>query len=234
MNYTELVSYLETILVDQEPSADLTTILPAAIQYAEGRIYRELDFLKTRTVNSNTSTTPGVRTFTLPTTPNVLLVIQGASVVSPAGNVPSNGKRNPCTLVSLDYLDMCFPTEGRTGLPTTVAMLDNATMVFAKTPDAAYVVELTGIFRPAAMSGSNLTTYIGDIYPSLLVAACMIFLAGYQRDYGQASDDPKLAISWESQYQTLMKSALEEEQRRKGSSTGWSPFQQTLAQPPRT
>ena len=234
MTYDQLNTYLQDLLQDQAPSADYTTILPAAIQDAEGRIYRDLDLLATRTVNSGSALTPGSRNFTLPTSPSTIQVLQGVSVISPAGSQPAAGWRNPLELVSLDYIDMTWPVEADTGLPDSVATKDATTLVVKPTPDAAYVVELTGTFQPNAMAPGNQTTYIGNTYPDLLLAACMVFMAGWQRDYGAQADDPKLATSWEAIYQSRLKSALQEEERRQQSSTGWSPFSPTEATPPRT
>lgn len=234
MTYDQLNTYLQTILVDQAPSADYTTILPAAIQYAEQRIYRELDFLNTRTVLSSTAFTPGSREYTLPTASVVILVLQGVAAISPAGSAPAAGTRNQLEPVSLDYIDMTWPVEASTALPDAWAMKNDAVIVVKPTPDAAYKAELTGTFRPTPMSSGNQITYIGDVYPDLLVAACMVFLAGYQRDFGAETADPAMAVSWEAQYKIQMKSAAEEEQRRKGSGIGWSPFSETQAVPPRT
>lgn len=234
MTYNQLDTYLQTLIQDQAPSADYTTIIPAAIQYAEGRIYREMNFLATRTVNSGAAFTPGSRTFTLPTSPSTILYLEGVSAITPAATQPAAGTRNPLEPVSLDYIDMTWPVEGSTALPDSWAMRDALAIVVKPTPDQAYVVELTGIFQPVAMSVSNQNTYIGNIYPDLLVAACMIFFAAYQRDFGAQTADPQLAVSWSSEYDKLFKSAYEEEQRRKSTSVGWSPFQQTpLAAPPR-
>lgn len=235
MNYATLNTYLQTLLVDQAPSADYTTILPAAIQDAENRIYREMDFLDTRTVNNTLTFTAGARTLLLPTAETTIRVLQGVAAISPPGVTAKNGTRNQLEEASLDYVDSTWPVESQTGLPDTWAMLDSANIVVKPTPAVSYGVELTGSFQPAAMSGSNTTTYIGDNYPDLLVAACMTFLTAYQRDWGAHSDDPTMGLSWEQHYKTLFKSAYEEEQRRKGSSTGWSPFSETpLAAPPRT
>lgn len=235
MTYSQLNTYLQTILVDQTPSADYTTILPAAIQYAEDRIYREMNFLATRTVNPGSAFTPGSRTFTLPTSPSTILYLEGVAAITPAGVAPNLGTRNALEPVSLDFIDFTWPTESETDLPDAWAMRDNATIVVKPTPDQNYSVELTGIFQPMAMSADNETTYIGNIYPDLLVAACMVFLTGYQRDFGAQSDNPQMALSWSAEYDKLFKSAYEEEQRRKGASVGWSPFQATpLANPPRT
>lgn len=235
MNYDELNTFLQTLIVDQAPSADYETILPAAIQDAEQRIYREMDFLATRTVQSTTTLTATKRLYLLPTTNVIILVVQGVSVITPFGSAFLTGKQVPLEPVSLDYVDSAFPDPSVQGVPSVWAMLDDKAIVVGQTPDQAYNVAITGTFRPASMSPTNETTYIGNIYPDLLVAACMIFLSGYQRDFGAQSDDPKMAISWEQLYQTRLKSALSEEQRRKGAGTGWSPFSPTPeATPPRT
>lgn len=236
MNYTQLNTYLESLLVDQAPSADYTTIIPAAIQDAEQRIYLDMDFLNTRTVWASVPFTAGSRTYTFPTTPSTVMVVQGVAAITPASAPsPSAGTRNQLEPVSLDYIDSTWPTESQTALPDSWAMFNDASIVVKPTPDQAYPIEITGTFRPNPMSSTNLTTYIGNTYPQLLVDACMVFLAGWQKDYGQQSDDPKLAMSWEQKYQQSLKMALAEEQRRKGQGTGWAPFSETpLAQPPRT
>lgn len=235
MDYATLNSYLQNLIQDQGPSADYTAILPAAIQDAEQRIYRELDFVAARTVNSGSALTAGSRTFTLPTSPSTILVLQGVSVVTPAGSSPSTGTRVPLEPASLDYIDCTWTNEATTGVPDTWALKDSSTIVVKPTPAAAYTVELTGIFRPAPLSASNTTTYISLTYPDLLVAACMLFLFAWQRDFSPSADMPQAAISWERHYQGLKQSALLEEQRRQGSGMGWSPFMPTpIAQPQRS
>lgn len=235
MTYAELNTYLQTLIVDQGPSPDYTIILPAAIQDAEQRIYLDMDFINTRTVNSGSNFTTGSRTFVLPTTPSTILTLQGVAAITPStATTPAQGTRNQLEPVSLDFIDSTWPTESMTGLPDSWAMLNDASIVVKPTPGEAYPVELTGTFRPNPMSATNTTTYIGNTYPDLLVAACMIFLLGYQRDFGQQSDQPQAAVSWQSTYNDRLKLALGEEQRRKGSSAGWSPFSPTEATPPRT
>lgn len=236
MTYDQLNIYLQTLLVDQAPSTDYTTILPAAIQDAEQRIYLDMDFLNTRTTWSSTKFTAGSRTYTFPTTPSVVMVVQGVAAITPASAAsPAAGTRNQLEPVSLDYIDSTWPTESSTGLPDSWTMLNDVSLVVKPTPDQTYPVEITGTFRPNPMSNANQNSYIGNVYPQLLVAACMVFLSGYQRDFGQSSDDPKLAMSWETLYTERLKQALAEEQRRKGSGTGWAPFSETpMAQPPRT
>ena len=50
----------------------------------------------------------------------------------------------------------------------------------------------------------------------------MIYVSGYQRNFGRANDDPQMAITYESQYQALLKGAAVEEARKKYESSGWT------------
>ena len=52
--------------------------------------------------------------------------------------------------------------------------------------------------------------------------ASMIYISAYQRNFGRASDDPQMAMTYESQYQALLKSAVVEEARKKFDASGWS------------
>lgn len=234
MNYATLNTYLQTILVDQAPSTDFTTILPAAIQDAEQRIYRDMDFVNTRYVDSSGALIGGNRLFTLPTANVTFLVVQGVSVLPVGSTFGTSGKQTVLEEVSLDDIDWTWPDPTVQQLPSKWAMVNDTTVAVGATPDQAYPVVVTGTFRPAFISSTNTTDYISTVYPDLLVAACMCFLTGYQRDFGSQADDPKLAMSWEQVYQARLKTALAEEQRRKGSSVGWSPFSMTEATPPRT
>lgn len=235
MTYDQLNTYIQTLVVDQAPSVDYTTIFPAAIQDAEQRIYRDLDFVATRTVQSPTNLVAGNRDYLLPTSVNTILVVQGISVVTPVGQSFGVGKANPLEEVSLDTIDMSFTDPSVTGIPSKWAMKDAVTIAVGQIPDAAYNVAITGTFRPTAMAPANQTTYIGNVYPDLLVAAMMYFITGYQKNFGAQSDDPKMAMSWQTTYEDRKTSAMSEEQRRKGQSVGWSPFSPTpLATPART
>lgn len=235
MDYSTLVATLANLLTVEQDNEDFVQILPVMINDAEERIYREADFLYTRETVATDSFTAGSRSFTLP---NSILVAQKVNCITPALTAPDNGTRVPLQWVSLDFLDSAWPNAsggGSQGVPSYAALKNASTIVVAPTPDADYIAEVVGTYRPETISETNTTTYISTTYPDLLVAACMIFGSAWQRDFGAMTDDPRTAISWESQYQTHFRSAYEEEQRRKGASTGWSPYQQTpLATPPRT
>ena len=224
MNHHYFIAALAALLEYNDTNdPNFAIIQQAIINDGEQRIYTDMDFLATRTANSSLSFTANNRTLdispllTLASGP--ILSVTGLNAITPVGSSPAIGKRNRVRMVNADVLDMIWPTEqgtGTTGVPSYGAMQDNKTVIVAPTPDKAYTAEVRGIFRPAPLSGSNINTYISVNYPALMIAACMTFASGYQKDYGAASDDPKLAVSWEAHYQALLKSAMEEERRRKG------------------
>ena len=233
----DLLQYPITSASSPTPSSntDFNNILPRCFEYVENRIYRELDLISARTVDSSTSLTANVRTVTLPTAIN-LYVVQGVNVISPASTSPAAGVRNRLEPVSKDVLDFIWPIEqggSSNTLPTYYALLNPTTLIVAPTPDAAYQLEYTGIIRPTILSSTNTSNYITLTYPELYIAAAMVFMSGFQRDFGSQSDDPMKAQSWESQYQILKVSALEEEQRRKTQGPNWSAFSPTPQSTPR-
>jgi len=233
MDYDGLVTALSDLLTIPADNADFQTILPSIISDAEGRIYREMDFLATRTVDTSSPVVTGSRSFTLP---SEIIILQNLSVISPAGATLANGTIYPVQMVSLDYLTFVWTSqtgEG-SGIPAYGARIDENTIALAPVPNAAYTAVVQGIFRPDPISETNTTTYISLNYPDLLLAACMVFASGYQRDFGAQADDPKMAQSWEALYQSRAQSTFAEEQRRKGFAAAWSPYQPApLATPPR-
>lgn len=231
MTYNQLLVYLENLLVDAAPSTDFTSILPAAIQYSEDRIYRELDLLSTRTSDTSVALTPSSRNATCPSAINV---VEGISLLTPVGNTPPTAARSVLERASLDFIDFTYgASEASTGTPLYFAMKSATGIVFAPTPASAWKIEITGTAQPTAMSLSNQTTYLGNNYPDLLLAGCMVFLTGWQQNFGASSDNPQMAMSWETQYNKLFSSANEEVQRQKSQDPNWTPFAPTSLSEPR-
>ena len=51
----------------------------------------------------------------------------------------------------------------------------------------------------------------------------MIYISAYQRNFSSAmGNDPQMPITYETQYQALLKSALSEENRKKFEAAAWS------------
>ena len=88
LTYTTYVDQVANIMAVDSTTSQFQTMLPGMIDYAEQRIYRELDLLNTVTRDSTLSLTSNNRNFALPVTANgIFITVQGINVITPAGNV---------------------------------------------------------------------------------------------------------------------------------------------------
>ncbi len=233
--YTTWLNTITDLLVATTGDVNFTTIITPMIDYAEQRIYRELDPLNTLSMQTGTLST-GTRSFTLPSANGTFVVVDRINVLTPASATNLNlGTRNPVLPTSKETLDYLYPSSTGSAVPQYFGMLTQNTIAFAPWPDQAYTVEVTGTIRPTTLSTTNLTTILTWYYPDLFVAASMVFGTGWQRDFGAQTSDPSASVSWETQYQALLRSAQIEEYRKKFGSEGWSSKQpDPIATPPRT
>lgn len=201
---------------------DFAQEYPRSIAYAEQRIITDIPLLANRQQNTSLLTTGGSRTLSLASMVNNA----GGPIIVPEGMaLVVAGTRVPFDMASLDVIDIVWPVESLTVTPSIVdlasprywALRDANTIVYCPTADGAYTAEITGLFQPLTMSVTNTTTYLGNTYPALLEAACMVFLAGaLLKNFGSQSDNPAQTMSWEHLYQQLMATAKAEELRRRG------------------
>jgi hypothetical protein len=225
LNYSTYVAELANLMATDSTTPEFQIMLPGCIDYAEQRIYREIDLLSTVVRDDTAVLTPGDRNFTLPTTANgPFVTVQGINVITPAGSTPANGKRNALSAVARDYLDMVWNSSTGAGVPINFAMIDQNNLILGPWPSAAYTVEVIGTIIPNPLSATNTTTFLTLYLPDLFMAASMVFASGYMRDFGSQSDNPAQAASWEAQYQTLFKSANMLELRKKWAGPGWTPL----------
>ena len=233
LTYTTYVDQITNIMAVKSTTPQFQTMLPGMIDYAEQRIYRELDLLNTVVRNSSLSLSAGNRNFTLPTTSNgIFVTVQGINVVTPAGTPPDSGTRVALQPVARDYLDTVYNSAtGTAGIPKYFAMIDQTNIIVGPWPAANYTVEVIGTVRPNPLSSGNPNTFLTQYLPDLFIAASMVFASGYQRDFGSQADNPQQATSWEMQYQTLFKSANSEELRKKFAGPGWTSLS-SVAVPP--
>ena len=225
--YTSYRAAIAEELVVDVADTNFLAIFPSLIDYAEQRMYRELDLLATVTRQTGTLTI-NARDFTLPTTSGRFVTTQGINVVTPSSQTnPNAGTRNQCAPVSRDFLDAVWPSTSGSGVPKVYAMITDQTVSFGPAPDAAYTVEVIGTIRPTPLSPDNTTTYLTLYLPDAFFAAGMIFGSGWQKNFGAQADDPKMAVSWEDQYGKLFASANIEEQRKRYASGAWGPMSPT-------
>lgn len=234
LDYSSWVTQLANLMVTSSNNTEFQTFLPGCIDYAEQRIYRELDLLETQVTDTSAATLANNRIFTLPTTQGRFVVVDQVNMITPAGSPVSSGTRVPCYPVARDYIDAVYPSAvTNTGTPINWAMYSQNVVVLGPSPDASYSVEVIGTIRPTPLSSNNPNTMLTDYLPDLFMAASMVFATGYQRDFGGQADNPQQSASWEAQYQTLFKSASAEEMRKKYQGQAWGSQSDTPAKPER-
>lgn len=202
----------KTALVTQIPS--LTTdpnflaILPVCIDYAELSICRDLDLFANRGLLPLGALTIGIP----------VLTVSSDIVTLDQLFYRSGAVRIPITQVSDVALNAIYGGAAA-GPPRVWSPLPNTQLngpfvqqvEVGPPPDIAYPLLAMATSRPLTLSTSNPTTYISETYPDIFWAASMIFISGYTKNFGAMADDPKMAVSWEAEYQRLLKSAMDEE-----------------------
>jgi hypothetical protein len=215
------VTQIATLAVVDENDSAFQIILPQMITYAENRMYRDLDFLFTSVSNTSYACTVGTRSISVPA--GTFVVPEQINVITPAGTTdPNSGTRIPLLPTTKEFLDAVYGNSQSKALPKYFAVFDDYQFLLGPYPDAAYQVEIVGTIRPNSLSMANPSTFISLYLPDLFIMASMIYVSGYQRNFGRANDDPQMAITYESQYQALLKSALMEENRKKFEAAAWS------------
>lgn len=231
MNYTGYVTALSTLTAISPTDTNFLAILPEAINYSEGRIYRELSMLVEDVADSSSSTVALTRGFNIPTAIGQFQIVTGVNVVTPASTAPDSGTRNPCTPVSRAVLDMTWPSTTGAAVPSQFCYASQATSIglsgqpdilFGPWPLTTYRVEVVGKVIPTPLSATNTTTFLSLYLPDLLLMASQIYMDNYMHNFSAISDDPKSATTHEAQYQALLKSAADWEARKRFASGSWT------------
>ena len=221
LNYTTYKTQIATMAVVEESNDAYNTILPMAITYAENRIYRDLDFLNTSTSITGYGLSSGNRVITIPE--GTIVVSDQINLITPVGiSNPNLGTRTPLTPVTKEFLDNVYGSASYVAVPKFFVPFNDNVFYVGPYPDQSYYVEIVGTYRPASLSATNQTTFISLYLPDLFIMASMIYVSGYQRNFGRLNDDPQMAVTYESQYQTLLKGAMVEEARKKFEASGWT------------
>lgn len=232
MNYAGYVTALSTLTAISPTDTNFLAILPEAIAYAEGRIYRELSMLVEDVSDSSGSTVALTRGFNIPTAIGQFQIVSGVNVITPASTAPDSGTRNPCTPVSRAVLDMTWPSTTGAAVPSQFCYASQATAIsvsgqpdilFGPWPLTTYRVEVVGKVIPTPLSATNTTTFLSLYLPDLFLMASQLYMVGpYMKNIGMSGDDPKSTVSLEAQYQALLKSASDFEARKRFASGSWT------------
>jgi hypothetical protein len=220
LNYGTYTTALSGLTIISSNDTNFQNILPSTINYAEQRIYREIDFLFNYQADF-TQVSSNQNILYYPQNFGVYLVVNQIAVLTPASTA-TTGQYNQLQVTSIPFIQTVYPSAATSiGLPKYFYPIDDVSAYIAPATDQAYTFWVYGTQRPPVLSASNSSTFLTQNYPDILVAASMIYLTGYMKNWSAQGDDPRSAVSWESQYQLLVKEVKEEESRKKFNSEAW-------------
>lgn len=233
LTYSTYVIQIAEMAVVDPADVNFQAIIPSMLDYAELRIYRDLDLMNTSTSihGSNLVLNAGNRNLsfpmTLPDGSGTIVVSEQINLILPAGETdPDSGTAERARLIptTKEFLDTVYGSNLSTARaqPQYYAAFNENLFFVGPVPDQQYFVEVVATYRPNSLSASNTTTFISQYFPDMLIMASMIYISAYQRNFGRQSDDPQMAQSYETQYKTLLQSAMVEETRKKYEGPGWS------------
>jgi len=240
LTYSTYVTQIAEMAVVDPTDANFLTILPMMLDYAELRICRDLDLVFTSASLSGPgfALNAGNRNLAFDVNQpdgSYFVVSEQINLITPAGQTdPDAAERVALLPATKEFLDSVYGSSlsANRAQPKYYAAFNETLFLVGPVPDQKYYVEVVGTLRPASLSASNSTTFISQYLPDLLVMASMVYISGYQRNFGRQSDDPQMAQSYESQYQVLLKSAAIEEARKKYEGPAWSSQSPAIAATP--
>lgn len=206
-------------------------LIPQMLNYAELRIQRDLDLQNAEVVRSS---------YTLPTGYNTLSLSVDDFVTVETVGVKTGTTTYPLLPTSKDYINNLYIDSSYTGVPEVFSMYGGDSsasgtlllnLLFGPRADVDYTVVLTGLARLDSLykfanhaQASTSYTLISSYFPDLLIMASMVYISGFQRNFGKVNDDPQMAITYESQYQTLLRGAMGEENRKHFEASAWTSY----------
>jgi len=234
LTYASWKATIENLITMDSADADWLQIIPSVIDFAEGKCYRDLELMDVTVRNATATFTANQRTFTVPT-PSA-----GGYVIVDSINCIISGTRSPLTPVSVNVMDMLWPSAtapSTTSVPQYFTMETTTGAIIGPPLGSAAgtaTAEVVGRIQPTPLSSTNTSTVLTTDYPELFLAASMIFVSGWQRNFGAQGDDPQQAQSWTSQYNALLQSANLQEARARFAGPSWTPTRpEPAAQPQR-
>jgi hypothetical protein len=184
MNYSQLVTEIQSYVEDTFQTADINTF----ITQAEQRIYNSVQLPALRK-NVTGTLTSGNKYLAIPT--NWLSTFSLAVI---------NANNEYLYLLNKDvnFIRQSFPDTDSDfyGQPQYYAVFDNSAFIVGPTPDASYNVELHYFYYPESITTAG-TSWIGDNFSSVLLYGSLLeaytymkgeadVIAGYQKRYDDA------------------------------------------------
>ena len=184
MNYSELVTEIQSYVENEFATADINTF----IEQAEQRIYNTVQLPAIRK-NVTGSLTIGTTYLSVPTD---WLATFSLAVIDAAGEYQYLLNKD------VNFIRAAYPTTAvlDRGLPEYYAIFDSNSFILGPTPDAAYTAELHYYYYPESIVTAG-TTWLGDNFDSALLYGALLeaytymkgesdVLQGYQQRYQEA------------------------------------------------
>ena len=246
LNYNSYVQQIATLAVLNTQTvggivsgvdAYFNTLIPQMLNTAELRIQRDLDLMPALTTNTSYALTPGVNTLSISI--NDFVTLESVGIVVGTQTIQ-------LIPASKEFILNVYNDYSQTGQPSCFAIYGGDSGTFGNTsqnilvgpwPALPYSVALTGTVRMPTLyqyagsgstAGTN-TTFISTYLPDLLIQASMVYLSQFQRNFGAASNDPQMGVTYETAYQALLQGAKQEEYRKKWEVSAWSSSSQPVA-----
>ena len=235
---TSEVSGIQTFV-----DVELQTILPQALNYAELRIQRDLDFLQAKAPNTYTLTA-GNNILQVPI--NDFLMLETLEVLQVNGSQVVNS--HPLTPASKELIQNCYSGLASAARPRFFAMVGDAfgdgantniNVLLGPVPNYAYPVRVYGVIRLPSLAqfavpvdADTEFTYISQFLPDMLMMASMIYVGAFQRNFSATSDSQDMGQSYEKQYQALRLGAISEENRKKFLESAFSSYSTPVSATP--
>ena len=168
MNYSELVTEIQSYVENEFATADINTF----IQQAEQRIYNSVQLPAIRK-NVTGSLTIGNKYLSVPTD---WLATFSLAVIDAAGEYQYLLNKD------VNLIRAAYPTTAvlDRGLPEYYAVFDSNSFILGPTPDAAYTAELHYYYYPESIVTAG-TTWLGDNYDSALLYGALVEANTYMK-----------------------------------------------------
>lgn len=164
MTYTHTT--LKTAIQDYTENSETTFVnnLDNFIKNTEERILKLVDLDLFRK-NANASMTSGNKYLSCPSD---FLSSFSLSYIDASNN------HNFLLQKDVNFLQEFAPDDTATGAPKYYAQFDVDNFILAPTPNSDYAVELHYYYRPASITGSAGTSWLGENAPDCLLYGCLV------------------------------------------------------------
>lgn len=173
MNYTELVTEIQSYTENSFVTADINTF----IEQAEQRVYNSIQLPAFRR-NCIGQMTAGYKYIIIP---DGWLSTFSMAVIGLVNGVPSqNGEFTYLLNKDVNFIRQAYPSPNDTGIPEYYAVFDERSFILGPTPDADYYTEMHYYYYPTSITVAG-TSWLGDNFDSVLLYGSLLEAYTYMK-----------------------------------------------------